>query len=72
MSFRRRKHQSRSAAKGFVTRPWTVEVGGLVNKPKTFDIDELLKLSPPEERVYRHRCVEGLVDGHSVGWISAG
>jgi methionine sulfoxide reductase catalytic subunit len=48
-----------SAARGFVTRPWTVEVGGLVNKPKTFDIDELLKLSPPEERIYRHRCVEG-------------
>lgn len=47
------------AARGFVTRPWSVEVGGLVNKPKTFDIDELLKLSPPEERIYRHRCVEG-------------
>jgi len=47
------------AARGFVTRPWTVEVGGLVNKPKTFDIDELLKIAPPEERIYRHRCVEG-------------
>ncbi|HST22964.1 MAG TPA: protein-methionine-sulfoxide reductase catalytic subunit MsrP [Blastocatellia bacterium] len=46
-------------AKNFVTRPWTVEVGGLVQKPKTFDIDELIKLSPPEERIYRHRCVEG-------------
>jgi sulfoxide reductase catalytic subunit YedY len=53
------KESVAAAAKGFVTRPWTVEVGGLVNKPKTFDIDELLKLSPPEERVYRHRCVEG-------------
>jgi methionine sulfoxide reductase catalytic subunit len=48
-----------SAARGFVTRPWAVEVGGLVNKPKTFDIDELLKLAPQEERIYRHRCVEG-------------
>jgi methionine sulfoxide reductase catalytic subunit len=48
-----------SAARGFVTRPWTVEVGGLVNEPGTFDIDELSKLSPPEERIYRHRCVEG-------------
>lgn len=47
------------AARGFVTRPWTVEVGGLVSKPKTFDIDELLKLAPQEERIYRHRCVEG-------------
>ena len=46
------------AAKGFVTRPWTVSVGGLVNKPQTFDIDELLKF-PLEERVYRLRCVEG-------------
>src|SRR3989454_12071009 len=48
-----------SAARGFVTRPWTVEVGGLVNKPTTFDIDELQKLAPQEERIYRLRCVEG-------------
>ncbi|MBS0466846.1 MAG: protein-methionine-sulfoxide reductase catalytic subunit MsrP [Proteobacteria bacterium] len=41
------------------TRPWTVEVEGLVNKPRRFDIDELLKLSPQEERIYRLRCVEG-------------
>lgn len=41
------------------TRPWTVTVEGLVSKPKTFDIDTLLKLRPQEERVYRHRCVEG-------------
>jgi sulfoxide reductase catalytic subunit YedY len=40
------------------TRPWTVTVEGLVKKPKTFDIDTLLKLRPQEERVYRHRCVE--------------
>ena len=46
------------AATGFVTRPWTVEVAGLVNKPRTFDIDELLKFDL-EERVYRLRCVEG-------------
>lgn len=45
-------------AKNFVTRPWTVEVGGLVNKPKTFDLDDLLKISPLEDRVYRFRCVE--------------
>ncbi len=47
-----------SAAEGFVTKPWTVVVDGLVNKPKTFDLDELLKF-PLEERVYRLRCVEG-------------
>src|SRR6185369_7941765 len=46
------------AAKGFVTRPWTVACDGLVNKPKVFDIDELLKF-PLEERIYRLRCVEG-------------
>jgi len=46
------------AAKGFVTRPWQVAVEGLVNKPKVFDIDELLKFQL-EERVYRLRCVEG-------------
>jgi methionine sulfoxide reductase catalytic subunit len=47
-----------SESKGFVTRPWSVLVEGLVNKPATFDLDELLKL-PQEERVYRLRCVEG-------------
>ena len=39
-------------------RPWTVQVGGLVQKPRTFDIDELLRAFPLEERVYRFRCVE--------------
>ena len=53
------KEEVASAARGFITRPWTVEVGGLVNKPKTFDLDDLLKLAPQEERVYRLRCVEG-------------
>jgi sulfoxide reductase catalytic subunit YedY len=53
------KESVASAARGFITRPWTVEVGGLVNKPKTFDIDDLLKMAPQEERIYRHRCVEG-------------
>jgi len=46
------------AAKGFITRPWQVSVEGLVNKPKVFDISDLLKF-PLEERVYRLRCVEG-------------
>lgn len=41
------------------TRPWTVEVEGLVNKPGRFDLDALLKLAPMEERLYRLRCVEG-------------
>lgn len=41
------------------TRPWTVRVEGEVAKPRTFDIDELLKLAPMQERIYRLRCVEG-------------
>jgi len=41
------------------TRPWTVAVEGLVNKPQVLGIDDLLKLAPLEERVYRLRCVEG-------------
>jgi sulfoxide reductase catalytic subunit YedY len=45
-------------AKNFVTRPWAVEVGGMVHKPKTFDVDDLTKLAPLEDRVYRFRCVE--------------
>jgi len=39
------------------TRPWTVQVDGFCAKPKTFDIEEVLKF-PLEERVYRLRCVE--------------
>jgi len=41
------------------TRPWTVKIEGKVKQPKTFDIEALLKLRPLEDRVYRHRCVEG-------------
>lgn len=44
-------------AMGFVSRPWDVSVGGLVNKPTTFGLEELLKF-PLEERIYRLRCVE--------------
>jgi methionine sulfoxide reductase catalytic subunit len=44
-------------ARDFVTSPWTSEVGGLVNKPKIFDLEELLRF-PQEERIYRFRCVE--------------
>jgi sulfoxide reductase catalytic subunit YedY len=41
------------------TRPWTVSIEGLVKQPKTYGIEELLKLSAQEERIYRMRCVEG-------------
>ncbi len=42
-----------------ITQPWTVEVEGLVKTPRKFSLDDLLKLSPLEERIYRLRCVEG-------------
>lgn len=45
-------------AQKFTTHPWSVNVDGLVQKPTTFDIEDLLKF-PLEERVYRLRCVEG-------------
>jgi sulfoxide reductase catalytic subunit YedY len=45
-------------AHDFKARPWTVAVEGAVHKPKVFDIDQILKLAPLEERVYRLRCVE--------------
>jgi len=44
-------------AKDFSTSPWKIEVGGLVNKPKAFDLDDLEKFSQ-QERIYRLRCVE--------------
>ena len=42
----------------FRTSPWKVKVNGLVDKPRTFTLEELQQLSPLEERIYRHRCVE--------------
>jgi len=46
-------------AGSLVTSPWTVEVEGLVKKPAKYAIEDLLKLSAQEERIYRLRCVEG-------------
>jgi methionine sulfoxide reductase catalytic subunit len=45
-------------ARNFVTSPWTVSVEGEVAKPRKFTMDEIMKLAPLEERIYRHRCVE--------------
>jgi sulfoxide reductase catalytic subunit YedY len=45
-------------AKDFKTSPWTVEVGGLVNKPKSYGFEDLLKKFAQQERIYRLRCVE--------------
>jgi sulfoxide reductase catalytic subunit YedY len=56
--FSTNKEAVASASMGFVARPWTVAVDGLVRKPRVFDLEDLLRISPPEERVYRMRCVE--------------
>jgi len=56
--FSTNKEAVASLAKDFPTAPWQVEVGGLVNKPKTFGLEDLLAFEQ-EERIYRLRCVEG-------------
>ena len=43
---------------GFKSDPWSVEVSGLVGKPQTFALEDLLKMFPQEDRIYRLRCVE--------------
>src|ERR1700674_2246690 len=45
-------------AQKFRTSPWTVSVEGEVKKPRKFSMDEMLKIAPLDERIYRHRCVE--------------
>ena len=45
-------------SQNFKTSPWIVSVEGEVAKPRKFTMDEILKLAPLEERIYRHRCVE--------------
>ncbi len=52
------KRRVAELAAGFHSRPWQIEVRGLVEKPLKFDVDDLLKRFPLEERVYRLRCVE--------------
>jgi sulfoxide reductase catalytic subunit YedY len=52
------KYSPARRAQGLVTRPWTVAVDGLVGKPKVFDLDEMTRLFPPADRIYRFRCVE--------------
>lgn len=52
------KEDVKKLAQDFKTSPWIVQVGGLVNKPQTFDLDDLIRKFPQEERIYRLRCVE--------------
>ena len=53
------KDQPAQLAKNFKTSPWSVSVEGEAAKPRKFSMEEILKLAPLEERIYRHRCVEG-------------
>ncbi len=53
------KYEPAHLAVNFRTRPWTVKVEGEILKPKIYDVDQLMKMAALEERIYRHRCVEG-------------
>ena len=53
------KKSPAAAAQRLTTRPWTVEIAGLVERPFEIDRDDLVRKMPVEERLYRHRCVEG-------------
>lgn len=57
--FSTEKDEPANLAKNFRTRPWKVKIDGDVEKKQELDIDTILKIAPPEERIYRHRCVEG-------------
>lgn len=57
--FSTNKEAVASKAEGFPTSPWQVQVGGMVAKPGTYDIEDLRTRFTPEDRVYRLRCVEG-------------
>jgi sulfoxide reductase catalytic subunit YedY len=59
LEFSTAKRDPTVLARNFRTRPWTVAVEGLVKSPRQFAIDELIRLFPLEERIYRWRCVEG-------------
>ncbi len=54
-------------AQKFVTNPWQIKVEGDCAKPKTYDLDAIMKLAPLEQRIFRMRCVEGW--SYVVPWI---
>src|SRR5580658_9920667 len=53
------KYEPADLAKNFKTRPWTVTIDGEVKKKQVLDVETVMKMAAPEERIYRHRCVEG-------------
>src|SRR5688500_3234152 len=52
------KEEPAKLAKDFKPLPWSLQVGGHVAKPRSFTVEELIGMFPPEERIYRLRCVE--------------
>src|SRR5271157_3883030 len=53
------KYEPAELARNFKPRPWTVTIDGEVRKKQVLDVDAIIKMAAPEERIYRHRCVEG-------------
>ena len=57
--FSTEKDEPAELAKNFRTRTWKVKIDGQVEKKQELDVDAIIKMAPAEERIYRHRCVEG-------------
>jgi len=57
--FSTEKDEPAKLAQKFRTRPWKVKIDGFVDKKQELDVDTIIKMAAPEERIYRHRCVEG-------------
>lgn len=57
--FSTEKDEPAELAKNFRTRPWKVKIEGAIEKKMELDVNDIIKTAPPEERIYRHRCVEG-------------
>jgi methionine sulfoxide reductase catalytic subunit len=57
--FSTEKEEPAKLATKFRIRPWKVKIEGQVDKKQELDIDTIIKMAPAEERIYRHRCVEG-------------
>jgi sulfoxide reductase catalytic subunit YedY len=53
------KYEPADLAKDFKPRPWKVTIDGAVKKKQVLDVDTIIRMAAPEERIYRHRCVEG-------------
>lgn len=57
--FSTNKDEPAELARNFRTHPWKVKIDGQVERKQELDVDAIVKMAPPEERIYRHRCVEG-------------